>query len=122
MTLIPLEIFSSTGTIPGDRGIDWGAKRRIVARTRNNQKLLFWRLGHMAWNGRGSPKIYTQGELFVLSLDGACPLGHHTNYVSILEGGRLTAARILEAAGKIDAFFGKQGTAAKIVIGQTLVV
>jgi hypothetical protein len=49
MKLIHLEIFSSAGTIPGDRGIDWA----IVARTSNSQKLLFWRLGHMCWNAVG---------------------------------------------------------------------
>jgi hypothetical protein len=86
-----------------DTGIDWGAKRRLIAATPDKGKLLFLRESHsMGMGARGFGQQYHRAALILLIKHG---YGQHGRWDTLNEG-RLSRAVLLANREKIDAVFG----------------
>lgn len=106
-------------------GVNWGAKRRVLAAIRPNplwgrtaepRVMLFINQGHSAAHGaRGFGRDYHPACLTLMTWDSPWP-GRNT---ADLGKGRITKAMITAATDKIDAAFGA-GTADKIDLKSTL--
>jgi hypothetical protein len=99
-----------------DLGMDWGAKRRLVAATPDKRKLLFIRPGYsMGAGARGFGQTYYKAAL-ILNARGS--MEQH-GYTTHLAEGRISRGDLLANREKIDAVFGA-GVAAELDLRKTL--
>lgn len=109
MNLIDREIMPAQA-----RGINWGADRRVLARTGDCRTVLFIRGAHtMAVGARGFGREPVRSALVLLTP--AYALG------DTLKEGRVSQADIEALSGTIDKAFGP-GTSAAINLSKTLVI
>lgn len=86
-----------------DFGMDWGAKRRLVAATPDKSKMLFIRPGFsMGTGARGFGQTYFKTALILLDKEVGRQHGHSHHIAE----GRLSRADLLANREKIDAVFG----------------
>jgi|SRR6185295_12260429 len=94
-------------------GVDWGRPRWVLAR--HKTKVLFWTPGH-AVSGGVMGSFYSDGSLSLIDEAKGYSTVRH-----IAQGGRLSRARMMENADKIDAYFGCE-VATQIDTRRTLVI
>lgn len=100
-----------------EHGIDWGARRRVIAMTSDQNSLLFIREGHMMSMGaRGFGQEYVPAALVVVTpeTDWACG--------DCLATGRISGKTLLQCADKIDAAFGVEGLSKTLNTKTTTVI
>lgn len=100
-------------------GVDHGASGHVLAELRRGNEValrLIWIKGHMraAAGVRGFGHVYSPGSLYVVN-------GRGYHQASILDGGRISRARLAEHADAIDKAMGA-GTTALIDPTRTLVM
>ena len=104
---------------PGMGGVDQGASAQVLVELRRGNEInarLAWFKGHMrpAAGVRGFGHVYTPAHLTAIN-------GRGYWVQSFFEEGRISTARLIEHAEKIDRTFGP-GTAALIDPRRTLIV
>src|SRR5690606_30522001 len=103
----------------GNGGIDFGAKRRVLAKNKEGSRLLWISQGHYASQGaRGFGRSYIPTSLV---LQAPKDRSAYTLGVSIADG-RITKTKLLELGDRIDEFFGTDGLDEKIDLKKTLVI
>lgn len=84
-------------------GMDWGAKRRLVAASPDQKVMLFIREGHsMGLGMRGMGQTYVPATLILLDRRGSSQHGQSWR----LAEGRITKQVIMAHATRINAVFG----------------
>ena len=114
-------LFTRRETLPRhDRGIDWGAPRRLIAR-RGAAVLLFVVQGawHAACGVRGFGRVYHPAVLVLYRDRHERMPGHASDR---LAKGRISRGTLLAAAGAIDDAFGIPGLAARLDPARTAIV
>jgi len=85
-------------------GIDYGAERRVIARSPDRSIVLWWRLSAKLWSSVGTSDTYP-GEL-VLARNPNRATGYDT--IVLHSGGRLSAKLLARHAGEVADAFGVQ--------------
>ena len=81
-----------------ENGIDWGAERYVLARSRSRE--VWWRPGRKYWSSVMEPSAYAPTELVLVDMSLAYPYGE----VQLAEGGRLTSTLLEKHRAQIDAW------------------
>lgn len=113
--------FVARETLPRhDRGIDWGERRRLIAR-KGDAVRLFVVVGHWraACGARGFGRVYAPAVL-VLHRDRHERFAGHAS--DQLAKGRISRATLAGLAARIDAAFGMTGLASRLDPARTAIV
>ncbi len=113
--------FVDRETLPRhDRGIDWGSRRRLIARAGDGVRLFVcegaW---HAACGVRGFGRVYRPATLVLYRDRDKRMAGHSTDH---LAKGRISRSTLVVAAAKIDDAFGMPGLASHLDPARTAVV
>jgi hypothetical protein len=103
-----------------DRGIDWGERRRLIAR-KDQSVRLFVVSGHWraACGVRGFGRVYAPAVLLLYRDRHERFAGHGSDQ---LAKGRISRGTLIDAAAQIDAAFGWPGLAALLDLSRTAVI
>ena len=85
-------------------GVNFGDNMKVICRSPKG--LLLWVPGHAYWSGRQSH--YGAASMYLIATRNTNDVYRH--YKEIIDGGRLSAGRIVEQAEKIDTVFGEGST------------
>jgi len=85
-------------------GVDWGKPLKVIV-SRLPKCELVWIGGHTAYVDRGTGSVYVPSRLAFLDYGGVGPKWPDRQ-VTLLEGGRLSCARLEEQVPKIADLFG----------------
>lgn len=103
-----------------DRGIDWGSRRRLIARSGDGIRLFVcegaW---HAACGVRGFGRVYHPAALVLYRDRDKRMAGHSTERIA---KGRISRSTLAAAAAKIDAAFGVPGLASCLDPARTAIV
>lgn len=113
--------FAERETLPRyDRGIDWGAARRLIARKGDAVRLFVvegaW---HAACGVRGFGRVYHPAVLVLYRDRHERMAGHASDR---LAKGRISRRTLVDASAAIDAAFGVPGLASRLDPARTAIV